>query len=512
MGDSRTKNTSRNILAGLWNRFSTILLSFVNRTIIIYVLGAEFSGLNSLFTSILGVLSIAELGIDVAIVQSMYKPIAEGDKKRICELLTLYKKSYNIVGIVILGIGLALIPFIPYLINDEIPASVNLYILYILYLINSVMSYLLYAYRESLLYAHQREDVSQMFRSVTLIGKNVAQAVVLLLFKQYYAYMAIEIVFTVLNNLWIGKETQRRYPEYQCVRGEKVRMSEDIKDQLKGLVLGNICDKARNSLDSIILSAYLGLTAVAIYNNYYYIYSALYGIMLVVCNSMSASIGNSIVTETVEKNYDNLQKFSFIVAWISGWMSICMLCIYQPFMELWMGKDLMLSNFNMMLFCVYFYAINMNNIRNQFVSGTGIWWKLKYSNIGEALGNILLNLVLGKLFGITGIILATIITIVVFNFWWRTEVLFKTYFVGMSLKEFLKNHGYWIVCVLIAAVVTWGLCSLIQVNAVVQLFINGIICVIVPNGILLLMFWRTKQFQNAKQFVGNMLNGLKNRN
>ena len=512
MGDSRTKNTSRNILAGLWNRFSTILLSFVNRTIIIYVLGAEFSGLNSLFTSILGVLSIAELGIDVAIVQSMYKPIAEGDKKRICELLTLYKKSYNIVGIVILGIGLALIPFIPYLINDEIPASVNLYILYILYLINSVMSYLLYAYRESLLYAHQREDVSQMFRSVTLIGKNIAQAVVLLLFKQYYVYMAIEIVFTVLNNLWIGKETQRRYPEYQCVRGEKVRMSEDIKDQLKGLVLGNICDKARNSLDSIILSAYLGLTAVAIYNNYYYIYSALYGIMLVVCNSMSASIGNSIVTETVEKNYDNLQKFSFIVAWISGWMSICMLCIYQPFMELWMGKDLMLSNFNMMLFCVYFYAINMNNIRNQFVSGTGIWWKLKYSNIGEALGNIILNLVLGKLFGITGIILATIITIVVFNFWWRTEVLFKTYFVGMSLKEFLKNHGYWIVCVLIAAVVTWGLCSLIQVNAVVQLFINGIICVIVPNGILLLMFWRTKQFQNAKQFVGNMLNGLKNRN
>ena len=137
MGDSRTKNTSRNILAGLWNRFSTILLSFVNRTIIIYILGAEFSGLNSLFLSVLGVLSIAELGIDVAIVQSMYKPIAEGDKRRICELLTLYKKSYYIVGSIILGIGLLLIPFIPYLINEELPASVNLYALYILYLINS---------------------------------------------------------------------------------------------------------------------------------------------------------------------------------------------------------------------------------------------------------------------------------------------------------------------------------------------------------------------------------------
>lgn len=505
MGDSRTKNTSRNILAGLWNRFSTIILSFVNRTIIIYVLGAEFSGLNSLFTSVLGVLSIAELGIDVAIVQSMYKPIAEGNKRRICELLTLYKKSYYIVGAVILGIGLVLIPFIPYLILDEIPAGVNLYALYILYLINSVLSYFLFAYRESLLYAHQREDVSQMIRSAVLIVKNIVQAIILIVFKQYYAYLVIEIFFTLFNNLWIGRETQKRYPEYQCIRGERVRMSEDIKEQLKGLVLGNVCDRARNSLDSIILSAFLGLTVVAIYNNYYYIYSALYSIMLVISNSMSASIGNCIVTETVEKNYDNLQKFSFLMAWIAGWVSICMLCVYQPFMEIWMGKELMLYNADMMLFCVYFYAINMNNIRNQYISGTGIWWKLKYSNIAEALGNILLNIILGKLFGITGIILATIITIVVFNFLWRTMVLFKTYFIGMSLKEYLRNHAYWIICIVISGLLTWKVCELIEMSPLIQFVINGSICIIVPNIILLVLFRKTRQFSNAKQFVTNML-------
>lgn len=507
MGDSRTKNTSRNILAGLWNRFSTILLSFVNRTIIIYILGAEFSGLNSLFLSVLGVLSIAELGIDVAIVQSMYKPIAEGDKRRICELLTLYKKSYYIVGLIILGIGLLLIPFIPYLINEELPASVNLYALYILYLINSVLSYFLYAYRESLLYAHQREDISQVIRSVIAIVKNVAQAIVLLIFKQYYAYLIIEISFTIFNNLWIGKETKKRYPEYQCIRGERIKMSEDIKDQLKGLVLGNVCDKARNSLDSIILSAFLGLTVVAIYNNYYYIYSALYGTMLVICNSMSASIGNSIVTETVEKNYDNLQKFSFLMAWIAGWIGICMLCVYQPFMEIWMGKELMLSDFNMMLFCVYFYAINMNNIRNQYISGTGIWWKLKYSNIAEAAGNVVLNIVLGKLFGITGIILATIITIIVFNFLWRTIVLFKTYFVGMSLGEYLRNHGYWIICIFASAWITWKICGMMKFTPWIQMFVNGFICVIIPNIVLLILFAKTKQFRSAKQFVMNMVKG-----
>ena len=505
MEDSRTKNTSRNILAGLWNRFSTILLSFVNRTIIIYILGAEFSGLNSLFVSVLGVLNIAELGIDTAIVQSMYKPIAEGDKKRICELLTLYKKSYHIVGAVILGVGLLLVPLIPLLIREELPVSVNIYVLYIMYLLNSVISYFLFAYRESLLYAHQRDDISQMFRTNLLIGKNIVQAVVLLIFKQYYAYLAIEIVFTVLTNLWIGKVTQEKYSEYQCVQGYKVKMSDDIKDQLKGLVLGNVCDRARNSLDSIILSAYLGLTVVAIYNNYYYIYSALYGVMLVVCDAMSASIGNSIVTESIEKNYNNLQKFSFLMAWIAGWFSICMLCIYQPFMEIWMGKELMLSDFNMMLFCIYFYAINMNNIRNQYIIGTGIWWKLKYSNIAEAFGNVILNLVLGKLFGITGIIVATIITIFVFNFLWRTVVLFKIYFSGMSLGEFLRNHFYWIICVAVSAVITWKVCNMVHVGAIMQVIINGIICVMVPNVILLILFWRTRQFQNAKLFVLNMI-------
>ena len=505
MEDSRTKNTSRNILAGLWNRFSTIVLSFVNRTIIIYILGAEFSGLNSLFVSVLGVLNIAELGIDTAIVQSMYKPIAEGDKKRICELLTLYKKSYHIVGAVILGVGLSLVPLIPLLIREELPVSVNIYVLYIMYLLNSVISYFLFAYRESLLYAHQRDDISQMFRTNLLIGKNIVQAVVLLIFKQYYAYLAIEIVFTVLTNLWIGKVTQEKYSEYQCVQGYKVKMSDDIKDQLKGLVLGNVCDRARNSLDSIILSAYLGLTVVAIYNNYYYIYSALYGVMLVVCDAMSASIGNSIVTESIEKNYNNLQKFSFLMAWIAGWFSICMLCIYQPFMEIWMGKELMLSDFNMMLFCIYFYAINMNNIRNQYIIGTGIWWKLKYSNIAEAFGNVILNLVLGKLFGITGIIVATIITIFVFNFLWRTVVLFKIYFSGMSMGEFLRNHFYWIICVAVSAVITWKVCNMVHVGAIMQVIINGIICVMVPNVILLILFWRTRQFQNAKLFVLNMI-------
>ena len=174
-----------------------------------------------------------------------------------------------------------------------------------------------------------------------------------------------------------------------------------------------------------------------------------------------------------------------------------------------MGKELMLSDFNMALFCIYFYAINMNNIRNQFVNGTGIWWKMKYSNIGEAVGNVVLNIVLGKLFGITGIIMATIITIVLFNFLWRTKILFNNYFRTMSLKEFMMNHGYWILCIVLSAVVTWNICQLIHTGVIVTLVVNSVICVIVPNVMLLLLFWKSKQFRNTKQFVMQMIAGLK---
>lgn len=501
MGDSRTKNTSRNIAAGLLNRFSTLLLSFINRTIIIYFLGIEFTGLNSVFTAILGVLSIAELGIDVAIIQTMYKPVAEGNKQRICELLTLYRRCYYIVGTVIIAIGLALIPFLHFFINEDIPAATNLYVLYLLYLANSAVSYFMFSYKRSLLLAHQRQDVSKLIHATTLAGKNIVQAIILLAFRNFYLYLVTEIIFTVLNNIWIARDTKNRYPEYQCIRGKKIKMPDEIKKHLEGLMVGKICDRARNSFDSIILSAYLGLTVTAIYNNYYYVYSAIYGTLLVVCNAMGASIGNSIVTETKEKNYENLQKFSFLVAWLTGWIAICMLCLYQPFMELWVGKALMLPNFDMMLFCVYFYAINMNNIRNQYVSGAGVWWNLRVSNVLESIGNISLNIILGKYFGITGIIFATIITIVVFNFIWRTNVLFKTYFKGMNLKEFYLNHMFWIICIVIAAVITYIICGLIPGGAFAKLLVNGCICVVIPNVLLLIMFFKTKQFKNAKQFM-----------
>lgn len=499
MSDSRTKNTLRIIRSGLISRMISIVLPFINRTIIIYFLGAEFTGLSSLFTSILSVLNIAELGFHSAVVYSMYEPVAKKDDQRVCELLTLYKRIYHFVGIFILALGMCIMPFLSKLINGSVPSGINLYVLYFLYLFNAVLSYLLFSYRESILMANQRQDISQTVRALVKVLQCILQMLVLIGTRNFYAYLIVEITCTGITNLALATETKKRFPQYECVKS-KVSMPESIKKQVGGLLVGKICDKARNSFDSIILSAFFGLTTVAIYDNYYLIYSALYSIMLVLCNSMAASIGNSIITETVEKNYENLLKFSFIQAWISGWITICMLCIYQPFMRLWMGESLLFPEIDMILMCVYFYVINMNNIRNQFVSGTGMWWKLKSSYAIEAVANILLNIILGKIFGITGVILATILTIFFINFLWRTIVLFRNYFREMSLKSFLMGHLGWASAIIFAAVITYIVCTRVQFGLISQVLFNGILCVVLPNVILLALFFKTKQFKEAKSF------------
>ena len=503
MTETRTKNTSRNIVAGLINRAVSTLLPFINRTILIYTLGMQYAGLSSLFLSILSVLSLAELGFNTAIVYSMYKPIANDDTESVCELLTLFRKIYFYVGITILFFGLMLVPFLPRLINGEIPASVNIYILYFLYLSNTVIGYFLFSYRESILLACQRQDLSQMIRTSVIIFQYVIQALILLIFKSFYLYLIIAIICTLLTNIGLYFETKKRYPNYKCLKHRRLTVPNKMKTMVGSLLLGRICDQARNSLDSIILSMYLGLTLVAIYNNYYFIYSALYGIILTICNSLSASVGNSIVTESVEKNYDDLNKFSFMAMWVYGLFSICMLCMYQPFMQLWVGKTMMLSDFNMLLFCVYFYIINMSNIRNQYINGNGLWNKLRITYIVEAVSNITLNIVLGKLYGVTGIILATILTMLFFNFLWRTAILFKNYFSWNDFYAYILKNFFWMSCVFVTGIATFCICeisSLLISNLLIKLLINLIFCIIFSNGMLYLCFFKTTQFKNTKSF------------
>lgn len=480
---NRTMNAKRNSIWGLINKMVMLLLPFFVKSAIIQLVGVEYLGISGLFTSILNVLNITELGFGNAIVYSMYKPIAEDNKEEICALLNFYKKIYRIIGVFILVAGLLCLPFLPVMIKSGLPEGMNMYVLYLMYLINACVSYWLFSYKRCLLHAHQREDVLSKVSSIINILLNIIQLLLLFLFKNYYLFVVAIPIITICHNLVDGYIVEKMYPEYREKGNLKKGKIKDIRKQVVGLSAMRIATISRNSLDSIVISAFLGLSMVAVHNNYFYIINALSGIMAVLTDSIAAGIGNSIASESKEKNHLDMRKINMAYMSITGVFAACLICLYQPFMKLWVGEELVLKNGIMGLYVLYFYVARIPNIAGRYFDSAGLWWQGKWKCFVETGVNLVLNIGLGYKFGISGIIMATIISALVINVPLTVNILFKNYF-KTSRKKFYKDHGVMLVGNAVAAVAAWFICSLLPGfpglwGQLLGLAIRGIIAVLV---------------------------------
>ncbi|SEI99093.1 Membrane protein involved in the export of O-antigen and teichoic acid [Kandleria vitulina] len=497
MTKSRTKYAFNNIIWGLINKAINILFPFLIRSVIIYALGTKYLGLNTLFTSILNVLNLAELGFSSAIVYSMYKPIAEEKTDEVCALLNLYKKIYRIIGCVVLVIGLLLIPFLPYLINGAYPKNANLILLYLIYLVNTVISYFFFSYKSSVLNACQQVSIVYNINSIIILLQSVLQIIVLFLFKDYLLFIFLMPLFTLINNLVVGYVSYKKFPQYSANGNVSKVVIESVKKRVSGLFITKICTTTRNALDSIFISAMIGLDMVAIYGNYYYIMGAVFSLISIVTTSMTASIGNSIAKESIIKNYEDMRKFDFIFSWISGLFSITLLCLYQPFMRVWVGKKLLFPYYMVVLFSIYFYSLCIGSIRAAYHDAAGLWWEARYRAILETIVNVILNYVLTKLIGVSGTVISTIISILIINFGYGTSIVFKNYFKGISMKQYFLDHLRYFVVTFLIAIVTVSICSLINYSGIIELVIKSIICLIVPNILLIIVFKNDSQFKSS---------------
>lgn len=501
----RAKNAKRNILAGLADKTVHLIFPFIIRSVTIQVLGAEYLGLGSLFTSILQVLNLAELGFSSAVTYNMYKPIAKGDKKTICALMNLYKKIYRIIGVTILAAGLAILPFIRNFISGDIPDGANIYILYCLYLFSTVSTYFLFAYKSALLDAHQRNDIVSNVHAVIGLLQFIAQILVLLISRDYYLFIIVQCVTAVLNNILVAIIAKKKYPQYVCEGEISKEHRKDIRRKVTGLMVYKVCATTRNSLDSVFISSMVGLTATAIYSNYFIIMSAIIGIMSIFSSSLTASVGNSLVTETEEKNYRDMKKFNFMYMWISGWLTVCLACLYQPLMQLWMGEENMFPFGIAILFCIYFYTLKMGDIRALYSDAKGLWYENRYRTIAESVLNVILNAVLGYFFGVPGIIIATLISLFIFGFAYSAQILFKHYFVHYKVSKFYLQHATYALVTIVIGVPTYFICSFIDLNGVCGLVVKGLICVVFPNILYLLIYRNTNIYKETAGFVKNIL-------
>lgn len=509
MTSENVKNTTRNIIWGIVNRTTAFLIPFVMRTVMIRLLGTEYLGLDSLFSSVLQMLNIAELGFSSAVVFSMYKPIAENDSNKICALLNLYRSAYRIIGICILAVGLSITPFLPKLIKGNIPSDLNLYFLYFIFLGNTTIGYWMFSYKKSLLSAHQREDLNINANTVCTLLKSFLQFCILVVCRDYYLFLLIMPFMSMVENFYIERLTGKLFPQYVCCGRLDQNSRQDISRRIGGLMIRKICQLSRNSMDNIIISAYLGLAKVTIYGNYYTILYGIHTFLECITKAMTASVGRNIVVTDTEKNHADMMHFTFMYMWIASICTICLLVLFQPFMLLWMGSQLMLSQTVVVLLCIYMYSLCLGDIITVYATSAGLWWESRYRSALEAASNILLNIILGKYFGISGIILATVLSIIFINFIYGTVIVYKYYFINQTFHAYYLRHLFYAAVTVATAYLVYTVCCWLNDGSFIWLLIKGLVAFILSNLLLLLAYHRTKDFHDAMRFIRHILQGLK---
>lgn len=497
----RTKNAVRNIFFGTLNRIVGILLPFASRTIILYVLGTKYLGLSSLFSSILSFLSLAELGVGNAMVYSMYRPIAENDTVTIRALLNVYRRFYRVIGTVILVLGLLLMPFLRRLIHDELPPDINLYVLYFIYLMNAVVSYWVFAYKTALLHAHQRMDIDSKISMINAPLSYIVMLGFLLLTKNYYAYVIWLPVFTILYNIVRARFADKLFPALTPEGKIEPELMASITKKTKALIGTKLNTVVLHAADNLVMSAFLGLTVIAMYGNYYYIMSSIIGFLGICYGSMTAGLGNSLAIESLEKNYRDFEKFSFINSWLVGWCAVCLICLYQPFMFLWTGPDLMFPFSIVLLFGLYFYIYMIRKIPVTYKDAAGIWWEDRFRPYVCMVVNLVANIILVQILDVAGIILSTVFSLLI-SIPWENYTIFK-YVFHRSSRPYYGKMLFSLLTMGIGGAAAFFLCGLLD-NGYLQFIARGMICLIVPNAIFAALNFRRREFGDSLRFVSSV--------
>ena len=208
--NSRKKLVYLNTVMTLLTQIVSVLLGFGIRKIFINTLGVTYLGYNSVFSNILQMLNLADLGIGVAITSFLYKPIADKDNEKITALMYMYKKVYHVLGLVVLGLGIAISIFIPVIITDVNTNYSYLRILFFINLVGTVSTYYL-AYKRTLLIAAQKSYFTTLVDMVVYLVTSILQVVLLYKYPSYTLYLSISIAKNIISNVIISIKCTKEY-------------------------------------------------------------------------------------------------------------------------------------------------------------------------------------------------------------------------------------------------------------------------------------------------------------
>ena len=497
---SRVQNVVVNMGVGVIFQVISLVLGFISRTIFIRILGTEYLGLNSLFTNILTILSFAELGIGNAIIFNMYKPIADGDNTRLQKLINFYKKTYFKIGFVILLLGILISPLLPSIINEIPNTKESIYLIYLLFLIDTSISYF-FSYKTALITANQKNYIVVMYTYLFRIVQIIVQLIVLYFTKNYVLYLVLQLMNTFLTNLFLSRKATKMYPflknnKLVLEKGEQ----KNIFSNVKALFIYKFGSIILNGTDSIIISKMFGLDVLGLYSNYYLLLNAITLILSQVLNAFTSSIGNLIAKSEKEKErvvFYELYYFTFLLFGIIG---ICLYILFNDFVKVWLGHQYILSSFVVFSIVLHFYVNGVQFSTFTYRNTAGLFKKYKYASIIAVILNITLSVILGKYFGLAGVFLATSISRLLTSGIIDPVVVYKHILKENVSKYFIKYVTYLII-VIITYIITSSLVSFIEVSNIFTFILKGLVTFILTTILFILATYKTDEYKNVKTSI-----------
>lgn len=481
---------------GVGSQMLSILMGFFTRWMFIALLGKEYLGVSGLFTNVLSLLSLANLGFDTAIIYSLYKPLAEGDMAAVKGYMRVYKRVYRAVGATVFVLGCILMPFLPHLIKGTVTIPESIYVIYFLFLTQSASSYL-FSYKQSLLTASQQNRINSLYHSIFMVLRNLGEMVVLFFFHAYIPTLICIIAFQLAENAWIARVTDKKFPFLtdSSVGEISFEQKQALKENVRSLFLYKISGTIISSTDNILISKFQGLASVGLYSNYVYIVDVIRTFLSYIFYSMTASIGNYNATESKEANEKMFYNLFFASFWLYGFTGICLGVLLNPFIALWIGADYLLPNWTVFIIIVNYYTAGVQYASTTYREVTGLFKVGKYRPLIAAIINLAVSIILAYPLGISGILLGTIISRLCVYFWYDPYILHKTLF-RRKLKHYFATYIRYGMSTLCAG----GLCLAISNNIPVQnqglaFLADIILCAVLPNTLFLLLFGRREEFR-----------------
>ena len=495
----RTHKSIINVIASVGTNAIILITAFIVQKALVATMGADYNGINGLFSSIFSMMSLADLGIGTAIIYHMYQPVAERNTAMINTLLHFYKKCYIVISGVVLAIGVVVGLFLPMLVGDvEIPDSI--YLIYVLFLLDCLCSYFL-AYKKSLLYADMMNYIPDTIYFVTYLVQNALQVYVLITFHSFLLFLIVKTLGKIVSNLLISVYISRKYP---FTREKQVApVPEEIKSDIVTKVKGLLCHKLGKMLvtgsDSIVITGVLGLGVMNLYTNYHLIIGGITALLNRIFETLTNSVGNFLLDSSQERNREVYQKIDFLNFWCFGCVAVGMYAVLQPMVTLWLGENFLFDKTVLFVLVVNFYMEGMRASVNTFKEAAGIFHEDRRIPLVEAGLNLTVSIVLAKLMGAAGVFLGTILSSLVVYLYSYPKYVCKPLF-GMHYSQYVgQTLRHLLVLLAILGVTEAGIRPMASWNPWLQILTGGVVAVLVFQAVFILLYGKSDEM---KYYVG----------